>query len=184
MKSELSMVAAQYAEAVLDLAYKEGGEAQADQVLADIHGVNEVNAGYPPFAVILDHPSITTEEKRSMIVKTFSGKVTDLTLRLLELLLDKRRLHLLKLIETQFHELLNQRKNILGATLTCADPLSDKAIADIKSRLTEHLGRRLELAVDVDPSLLGGMVLRLGDQVLDGSIKGKLRNLERALLSV
>jgi len=184
MKSELSMVAAQYAEAVLELAYKEGGEAQANTVLSDISLINQVNEGYPTFSLILDHPSITTEEKRKLLVSTFNGKVSDLGLRLLELLLDKRRLHLLKPIETQYHELLNQRKNILGATLSCADPLSEKAVADIKARLTEHLGRRLELAINVDPSLIGGMVLRLGDQVLDGSIKGKLRNLERALLSV
>jgi F-type H+-transporting ATPase subunit delta len=62
--------------------------------------------------------------------------------------------------------------------------LSDSAIADIKARLTEHLGKKLELEVKVDSSLIGGVVLRLGDQVIDGSLKGKLQSIERALLSV
>ena len=58
------------------------------------------------------------------------------------------------------------------------------AIANIKARIAEHMGSNLELEVKVDPSLLGGLVLKMGDQVIDGSLKGKLANLERTLLSV
>ena len=184
MKTERSMVAAKYAEAVRDLAFKEGGDSLADTVLVDLKLVNDVITSYPTFQQILDHPSITAEDKRAAIVKAFSGKVSDLSLRLFELLLDKRRLNLLPFIEKQYHELLNEHKRILSANLISAEPINEKAVADIKARLTEHLGKKLELAVEVDPSLIGGLVLRLGDQVLDGSLKGKLRNLERTLLSV
>jgi F-type H+-transporting ATPase subunit delta len=57
-------------------------------------------------------------------------------------------------------------------------------VANIKAQLTEHLGKRLELDVKVDPSLIGGVVLRLGDQVIDGSLSGRLRAIEAALLAV
>ncbi|MBK9770114.1 MAG: F0F1 ATP synthase subunit delta [Candidatus Obscuribacter sp.] len=50
--------------------------------------------------------------------------------------------------------------------------------------MTEHLGKKLELDVKVDPSLIGGVVLKIGDQVIDGSLKGKLKSIEKALLSV
>lgn len=68
---------------------------------------------------------------------------------------------------------------MVGAVLTCAQKLNDSQIQDIKARLTEHLGKKLELDVEVDPSLIGGMILRLGDQVIDGSLKGKLQVVEK-----
>lgn len=184
MKTEQSTVAEKYAEAALRLSFQEGGDNLADTVLRDLHLVNGVINEYPTLEQILAHPSIAAAEKRKLIVNSFNGKVHDLTLRLLELLLDRRRLTLLRQIETEFHDLLNKHKRIVNAELICAEPLSDKAIADIKARLTEHLGKKLDVSVKVDQSLIGGVVLRLGDQVLDGSLKGKLRNLERTLLSV
>lgn len=119
-----------------------------------------------------------------IVIDLFSGRCQDLTLRLLELLIDKRRIILVPAIEREYHKLLNKRKNIVSASLICADKLSDSAIADIKARIAEHVGSHLELEVKVDPSLLGGVVLKLGDQVVDGSLKGKLASMERMLLSV
>ncbi len=184
MKTGNATVAGQYADAVLELAIKDGGDALADKVLSELGAVNKVTRDVPELDLILGHPAIQSVQKREIITSLFSTLVNDLTLRLLELLLDKRRLSLLPQIERQYRESLNVRKNIVGASLVCADKLSDSAIADIKARLTEHLGKRLELEVKVDSSLIGGVVLRLGDQVIDGSLKGKLQSLERVLLSV
>ncbi|MBA3992408.1 MAG: ATP synthase F1 subunit delta, partial [Cyanobacteria bacterium DS2.3.42] len=72
----------------------------------------------------------------------------------------------------------------VSASLVSSEKLSDEAVANIKARLTEHLGKRLELEVKVDPSLIGGVVLRLGDQVIDGSLKGQLKAIEKALMAV
>ena len=97
---------------------------------------------------------------------------------------DKRRLELLPFIESSYRSLLNAKKNILAATLSCSEPLADSSVANIKAQLTEHLGKKLELEVKVDPSLIGGVVLKIGDQVIDGSLKGKLKSIEKALISV
>jgi F-type H+-transporting ATPase subunit delta len=183
MKSENSIVAMQYAEAVLELALLEKA-GLADQVLKELAEINRVMSATPDLTLVLNHPSVGHEEKRKLLVGLFGGKVDDLTLRLLELLLQKRRIAILPQIETEYRALLNARENIASASLICAEKLSESAVADIKARLTEHLGKKLELDVKVDPSLIGGVVLRLGDQVIDGSIRGKLRNIERALLSV
>ncbi|HEY9732803.1 MAG TPA: ATP synthase F1 subunit delta [Drouetiella sp.] len=184
MKTELATVASQYADAVLELAIKDGGDALADKVLSELVAINKVTTDVPDLDLILGHPGIQSEKKRELLTSLFAKSINDLTMRLLELLLDKRRLNLLPEIERQFRQSLNNRKNIVGASLVCADKLSDSAIADIKARLTEHLGKKLELEVKVDNSLIGGVVLRLGDQVIDGSLKGKLQSIERALLSV
>jgi F-type H+-transporting ATPase subunit delta len=183
MKAEANAVARQYAEAVLDIAYKAHPGA-ADVIYNDIKLVNSFFNADSELGLVIGHPSVPAEEKRKIIVSLFQSRVQELTLRLLELLLDKRRMHILPALETEFHALLNERKNIVSATLTSADKLSDNAVADIKARLTEHLGSKLELDVKVDPTLLGGVVLKLGDQVIDGSLKGKLASIEKMLTSV
>jgi len=184
MKTELATVANQYAQAILELAFKQGGEPLADKVLSELTAINKIILHTPDMETVLQHPAIESKKKRQLLTNTFETIVADLTIRVLELLLDKRRLNLLPQIETAYHHMLNEKKNIVSASLTCADKLDDAAIANIKARLTEHLGKRLELDVKVDPSLIGGVVLRLGDQVIDGSIKGKLQSLERVLMSV
>lgn len=183
MSNQWSKVAAPYAEALLQLAFASPGN-EADLVLADLALINQTFSSTADLALILGHPSIAKSQKRKMLVELFAKQVQDLTMRLLELLLDKRRIPILSAIEFEYHKLLNARKNIITANLVCAEKLNENAVADIKARLTEHLGSGMELAVKVDPSLIGGLILRLGDQVIDGSLRGKLQNLERVLLKV
>ncbi len=184
MKSEYEAIANQYAEAILELACQDKTQLElSEQIVNDLAEINGAINTTNDLKLILAHPSITSPEKKRLLKVVFENKVQDLTLRLLELLSDKRRLNLLPAIESQYKEKLNARKQIVAAKLISATTLSDNAIADIKASLTEHLGKCLDLEVSQDDSLIGGFILRLGDQVLDGSLKGKLRNLEKVLLS-
>lgn len=183
MKTDQARVASKYAEAVLELAVA-AGDAVAEAVHADLNAINIVVASTPDFTIVLNHPSISGDEKKKLLLQLFEGKAQELTVRLLNLLAEKRRLDLLDHIEHQYLELLKARKNILTATLTSAEPLADAAVAAIKAKLTEKTGKQLELEVKVDRSLIGGLVLRLGDEVIDGSLRGRLQVLERSLLSV
>lgn len=187
MKGELEAVAAQYAEAALELAEKEDGKDKfvaSDRVLADLIGINEVIAKNPDFATVLNHPAVEAPKKLELLLKTFEGKLSDITMRLLRLVSERGRIEILKSLEEKYAQLLRDRKNIIGAKLTSSKELSPSEIADIKARLTEHLGKKLELEVIIDKSLLGGVILRLGDQVIDGSLKGKLAVVEKELLAV
>lgn len=183
MKGELAAVAAQYAEAVLELAEKTGAGTD-EKVLEDLKAINEVLAQSPDLVVILNHPAVDGEKKSELLLKAFEGKINDVTQRLLRLLSDRRRLDILKPLEERYAEILRAKKNIVSARLTSSKALSQSEVADIKARLTEHLGKKLELEVEVDKSLLGGVVLRLGDQVIDGSLKGKLAVIEKELTAV
>jgi F-type H+-transporting ATPase subunit delta len=183
MKTEQSRVASRYAEAVIELALA-AGEKAAESVAADLKVINEVIASAEDFTIILNHPSISSSDKKALLTRLFEGKVQELAMRLLNLLADKRRLELLSSIEHEYRELLRTRQNIMTASLTSAEPLTDAAVASIREKLVAKLGKKLEIDVKVDKSLIGGLVLRVGDQVVDGSLKGKLHVLERALLSV
>jgi F-type H+-transporting ATPase subunit delta len=171
-----------YAEAILQIASKTSE--LPDKIANELQAVNQVLKDTPDLKLILGHPSIGHTQKKTLLAALFAKHVDDLTLRLLELLTDKHRLTLLSEIESQFKARLNERKQILMAKLIGSDALAEHDIANVKARLTEHLGKRLELEVSVDKSLIGGFVLRIGDQVMDGSLKGKLRSLEKALLAV
>lgn len=183
MKTEQARVASKYAEAVIELACQ-AGDKVAESIADDLKAVNAVVASTADFTIILNHPAIGSGEKKKLLLHLFEGEVNELTTRLLGLLCDKRRLELLPYIEGKYRDLLRVRKNIATATLTSAEPLSDASVASIKTKLMEKLGKQLELDVSVDSSLIGGLVLRVGDQVLDGSLRGKLQVLERTLLSV
>ncbi len=181
MNTELQGIASAYAEAVLDLAAK---NAEEDKVLSELQLINVVFASDKDMHVVINHPAIRANQKKEVLKTVFGGKISVLTDNLINLLADKRRLDLLPFIESGYRELLNQRKNIVSALLTCSEPMADNNIANIKAQLTEHLGKRLELEVKVDPTLIGGVVLRLGDQVIDGSLKGRLKALEKTLMNV
>ncbi len=185
MKGELAAVASQYAEAVLELAEQADKSGQvAEQIMSDLKGINQSFAATPEIQIVLSHPGVAPEEKTTLLLKVFEGKVGDITYRLLRLLADRRRLELLKEIENKYAALLRVRNNIVSARLSSSKELTQSEVADIKARLTEHLGKKLELDVEVDKTLLGGVVLRLGDQIIDGSLKGKLAAIEKQLLAV
>jgi F-type H+-transporting ATPase subunit delta len=183
MRTELAKIAVQYAEALLDLALTAGGDIP-ESVLSDLEAINAVVASTPDFNTVLAHPSVSSADKKQLLVSTFENVVNDLTLRFLQVLADRRRVNLLPYVESSYRELLNARKNIAVASLTSADELSDAAVEEIRARLARRLGKQVELTVKVDPTLVGGVVLRVGDEVIDGSLKGRLAALEASLLSV
>lgn len=183
MKTALASLASQYAEAVIDLAAASGGGI-AERILSDLSTINQVVASTPDFSIVLDHPSVPGPEKKRLLMSAFQKVIDDLSWRLLQLLADRRRLALLPYIETSYGDLLKARKNLAVASLVSADPLPEATIDELKARLTAQLGKQIELNVKVDPTLIGGMILRVGDRVTDGSLKGRLEALSKSLLSV
>jgi F-type H+-transporting ATPase subunit delta len=181
MNTELQAIASRYSEAMLELAIS---AKQEDKVFEELKLITAVIGSDPEMTIVINHPAIDAGEKKSFLSDLFKGKISELSANLIGLLADKRRLDLIPFIESSYRELLNERKNIVSATLSCSERLADSAVANIKAQLTEHLGKTLELEVQVDSSLIGGVVLRMGDQVIDGSLKGQLKALEKSLLSV
>jgi F-type H+-transporting ATPase subunit delta len=183
MSAANSTIGEAYAQALIELAETQGQQVE-QSIYNDLQTVNQSIKQVPEFGVILRHPSVSAAEKKQLLIQLFQGKIQELTLRLIEMLCDKRRLEILPAVEHSYRKLLNERLNIVPATITSAQPLSDEQVNNLKSKLAAKLGKQLEITVNVDQSLIGGVILRVGDEVIDGSIKGKLRILEKSLLSV
>jgi F-type H+-transporting ATPase subunit delta len=184
MKTEYQTIAHQYAEAILELALQNGDVQLAEKVFADLTNVNKTVESDRELKLVLEHPSLPAAEKKNILKQLFAKHIDDLTLRLLELVTDRGRVAILPAIEARFKALLNIKQNIVTASLTSASQLSDAEVSKIKKKLSDSLNKTLELDVKVDESLIAGAILRLGDQVIDGSVKGKLASLERVFASV
>jgi F-type H+-transporting ATPase subunit delta len=173
-------VARRYAQALFTAARKDG---VIERVETDLETVDALIRLQPNLLRILRAPTIARPQKKDLVRRLFENQISSLTLRFLYLLIDKRREAVLPEINREFRSLSYAARNILPVTATVAERLT----AEERARLTEALGRRtgktVELSEELDSSLIGGMVLRLGDTIIDGSVAGQLRRLRQQLLA-
>lgn len=153
------------------------------ETAADLAQVAEMLAGNKALATMIAHPLVTEARKKSVLQAAFSEKVSAATMGFLNLLADKRRTDLLTATKLEFDELLRAHNNIVAATATSAVPLSASQLAALEKALESRTGKDIELTTSVDPSLMGGILVRIGDTVLDGTVKGKLDRLREQLLT-
>ena len=99
------------------------------------------------------------------------------------LLVRRGRIELLPEVAAQLRRLYDQRQGIVKATVTSAAPLTEAETIALRERLAGMTGGRVDLSVQVDPAILGGVMVRLGDRLIDGSVRGRLERLRTRLAS-
>ncbi len=131
---------------------------------------------------VLANPAIPLEERISVARKVFAS-ISEPVLNLVLLLLKRGRIEQLPRVAAEFRRLDDRRNNIVHATVTSAAPLKADEVKAIAARLEELTGSRVDLETSVDPDLLGGVVVRVGDRLIDGSVRGRLERLRNQLAS-
>lgn len=176
------LVSKTYGDALFDVALEKNAvEAFADEILA----VTEAFLENPDLMKVLEHPKIVKEEKIRFIESVFKGRVMDEITGFLVLLITKGRQHDLNDIFEYFNGRVREYKNIGVAYVTTPKEMSESQ----KDRLTEKLiattkYESFEMHYAVDESLIGGIVIRVGDRVIDSSIKTKLEDISRNLKNI
>ena len=169
-------VARTYAEALLDLASRD--DAGADY-LAYLDEVVDVIRSEPGFRAFLQTPAISLDEKKAAIREAFGGRYPEPFVRFLLVVLEKRRQTLLPEIESAYRDMLDVRSGRVRASVT----LSIEPDEALREQIAAALSRVLDAeVVPVDDSIIGGMVVRVGDRVLDGSLRRSLQVLRRELI--
>jgi F-type H+-transporting ATPase subunit delta len=135
----------------------------------------------PEFLQVLSDPKIILEEKYSLAEKVFEGKVYDELVGLFILLVRKNRQNYTLDILAQFLEMAQADAGILLATVTTAMPLKKEQLAQIKTNLEKSTKQTIDLVTVVDKDLIGGIVIQVGDKVVDGSVSGQLNTLSNKL---
>jgi F-type H+-transporting ATPase subunit delta len=168
-------ISERYAGAFLDL-----GKSQSlvDQLGEDATLILAVLAQTPEFLGFLQSPVLKAEVKKSALVAAFKDKVHPFTLNFLQILVDRRRIFYMDAILQRYLDLLREYRKITLAEVTSAAALTPTQEQSIRERVIKMTGSsNVELNIKVDPRLLGGMIVRVGDKVIDASLKGQLRKL-------
>jgi F-type H+-transporting ATPase subunit delta len=153
------------------------------QTNGDLKLVAEAVAETPLLRSLLAQPLVTEDRKKATLRSAFGQRVGPATLALLDLLVDKRRANLLAEVQAEFERIVRDYQNIAYATATSAVPLTPEQTAALERSLEARTGKDIELRTEVDPSLIGGISVRIGDTVLDGTVKGNLERLREQLLA-
>ncbi len=183
--AELSTIARPYAEALFK-ASSAGASANAGldldgtAVWLDELAAIADNAQLQQFA---GNPGVTAEQTFDVISGVAKAKLTEAAKNFLRIVIDNGRLSVLPEISRQFRFLKNAQSGSSDATVYSAFALDDAALADLAVTLEKRFGRKLNLTVELQPELIGGVRVVAGDEVLDTSVKARLEQMKVALIS-
>ncbi|MCL5257145.1 MAG: ATP synthase F1 subunit delta [Chloroflexi bacterium] len=179
MPSLNGSIAKRYAEALLELALAKG-EVVADKWEDDLRVFADAIEN-TPLLQFLENPKVHFADKRATLIRAFGGAVDMEPLNLFSLLIERDRPGLLRGVLDAYSALLMERKGIAIAEVTTAVPLPDSRQRELATRIGALLGKTIELRTKVDPSIIGGLVVRIGDRLLDGSVATRLSRLRSSL---
>lgn len=172
-------VAARYAKSLLDLG-KEMGTLSA--VKDDMDLLSKTMADSRELRLLLRNPIVKHDKKLAILNAIFQGKVSDMTLRFFTILTNKNRESAIEGIGPEFLAQYNAVQGIQSAEVTSATPLSAVSLLEIRKLVTQQTGHaEVQLTEKVDPELIGGFVLRVGDNQIDDSVRTSLRKLRTSL---
>ncbi|MEQ8788746.1 MAG: ATP synthase F1 subunit delta [Pirellulaceae bacterium] len=170
-----------YAKGLLGAADKAG---VTETVLEELRSlVGDVLSKLPKFAAALRSPRLSHEEKLTLLDRAFGGKMNPLLLNFLKVVSRHGRLDCLGAIEHEARQLYNEARGRIEVRVRTAEPVDQELLASITQRLSEALKSELDVTNDVDPELLGGVVVRVGDTVYDGSVANRLQRLRAATVA-
>lgn len=132
---------------------------------------------------VLANPAIPIDQRAAVLDELLGDRVDQPVRNLIQLMLRRTRIEALPRVAAEFRRLDDDRQGITHATATSATALTQDEIGVLTARLEQSTGGRIALDVEVDPSLLGGLVVRVGDRLIDGSVRGRLERLRNQLIS-
>ena len=176
------LVSKTYGEALFELAHEEN---KASEMLEEIQSVREILGSNPEFRKMMLHPGIAKQDKLKIVDEVFAGRTSDEITGFLRIVVDKERFADLDSIFQYFIDKEKAAQGIGVAYVNTPKPLDLEGKSKVRDKLLETTDfNTLEMHYDVEPDLIGGMVIRIGDRVIDSSIKSRLNDLTKELLEL
>ena len=169
--------ARRYAEAAFQIAVR---DASMDAWLAAF-AVAEERLASPEVLRLLSNPSIPASARTEVLGRLLGDEIRGAPRNLLALMVQRGRFELWPAVHREFRRLYHRREGIVEATVMSAAVLTPGDVDALRQRLADLTGQRVELHTEVDPDLLGGIVVRIGDRLIDGSVRGRLERLRTEL---
>jgi F-type H+-transporting ATPase subunit delta len=177
--ARLTTAARRYAEAAYELAGRDNTvDAWAEGLslaarLTDDHAVQ----------AILNSPARPLRERQDLIGRLLGGRAPDGAIRLVTLLAERRRVDILPQVASEYRRLLDRDRGIVEARVTSAAPLTPDETDKVRAWVAKTTGKTVTLIANIDESLIGGLTVRVGDTLLDASVRGRLERLRNELLA-
>ena len=175
-----STIARNYADALLTLAQKAQDPAGWGKMLADVAAAMGSDLTLRRF---LESPKVEASRKKEILRRALQDRAPRLMVRFLETLITNRRQMLIPEISTEYFNLLDELEGRIHADVTLAKTPSDEEKALISANLSRTLRKTVVPHVRIDPAIIGGVVVRVGDTVMDGSVRRRLATLKRRMLT-
>jgi F-type H+-transporting ATPase subunit delta len=172
-------IARRYAGAMFELALKQDA---LERTLDDVQGIARLFSKRT-LAYLLREPKVPAQRKEKVLREALSSRVLPISLNLALLVVQRGLVDLMPNIAAEFQQMVLDYKNQATAEVTTALPMDEQQQALVKQALEKRTGKTILLSTRVNPEILGGVVARVGDQVIDGSIQQRLQVLKRQLLT-
>ncbi len=180
MNGDIS-VARRYAAALFGVAKKRN---EVDAIAANLHEVSDAVRGSRDLMGVMHHPLLTLDKKKSVLRAVFGGRVRPDVEKFLFLVVEKKRAIMLPQIVTEFDRLVDEFRGESDAEAVTAVPLSPAQIASLEAALQKKFGVKVRLQTRIDPDVLGGIQVRVGDKFIDATVRTKLERLSEQLKRV
>lgn len=173
-------IAARYAKALLEVSLKEGDPRGAEE---DLAAFVELMTVHRDLQQALTNPAVPVQKKVALVTTLSErGRTVPVVARTLALLASRDRLGLLPALLTDYRERLLDREGVVRAEIASATPVAPERLQNIERGLAAATGKRVTLEARVDPSIIGGVVARIGSTVYDGSVATQLRKIRETLI--
>jgi len=175
--AEPTTIARPYAEAAFELAREANALPAWSSMLRYVSAV----VAEPAMARSLDNPKFTPGDKESLILSVCGENLDAMARRFVRVLVEADRVAVLPQIAALFDELKNDAEGVATARIDSAFPLTDAQLAELKEALEKRFGKKIEATVNIDPELVGGARITVGDTVIDASVRAQLQSMANQL---
>lgn len=168
------LVSKAYSDALFEVAVEDN---LVDRFHDEIELIGDTFEAYPEFFELYKSPRIGIDERKSVVQDIFEEKISQEMMNFMKVLLDKKRASEILNIKHEFLNRVYEHKGIVKAIVESAIPMEEVEVVKLQERLSGVTGKEVILKNKVNPEILGGLVVQVGDKVIDGSVKNKLNNM-------
>lgn len=179
--SSNSVVAKRYAKALFEVAQS---NKNVEGIEADLKVIAAALQANEDFAKFIVHPNIASNDKLDVLKKAFGGSVSETVLNTLGVLVESGRESIIEELLENYVSIANALTGSASAVVTTPQALSDKELDAVAKDFGKAIGKTVRAENIVDPALLGGLTIRVGDRLYDASLSGKLARLEKSLNTI
>lgn len=170
--------AKRYAEALFDVVQSRG---TVDQTERDLETVHQALLESDDLRKVLTHPRVSKEKKKALLATIFKEDVSQEVLNLLKVIVDRGREAIFVGLKGAFTAIADEARGIVEMTVTTAQPLTKEEEDKLVHAVSSHLGKQLRVRAQVDPNVIGGVLIKIGNRLYDGTLAGKLNRFSQAL---